>query len=244
MRQVLASLSATRPRLATRPAPARSPNSAMLRILAASVKTLVHTRVNSNVYFRPMAQPTSSRPATTCYAHGVQMARCSLVGVRQRMRDAAIATPLQHLRDGDVIAPRPEALEFPAEMLPGIFGGLPQCFVRIPAIHRQHQSRSRVLPGLLAEATRDRLGDLRDGLVSLVKFVVVPADELLVVAHVDRAVRVHHFAVSGRHATVRCVPAGVPVRRDVDAARQAPSDHEYAVAFLDLVTSPEPSLVG
>jgi hypothetical protein len=32
------------------------------------VKTLGHTRVNPNVYLRPMAQPTSSRPATTCYA--------------------------------------------------------------------------------------------------------------------------------------------------------------------------------
>lgn len=172
----------------------------------------------------------------------MRMARSSLIGVRQRMRDVAIATPLQHVHDGDVIALRPQALEFPAGMLPGMFDGLPQRFVRIPVVHRRDQSRSRVLPGLLAEAARDRLGDLRDGLVSLVKFVVVPADELLVVAHVDRAVRVHHFAVSGRHATVRFVPAGVPVRRDV--ALHATEDHEYTVAFLDLVTSPEPSLVG
>jgi len=40
------------------------PSSAMLTAMAANVPTVGHSRVNPSVYFKPIAQPTSNKPAT------------------------------------------------------------------------------------------------------------------------------------------------------------------------------------
>ena len=65
-------------------------------------------------------------------------------------------------------------------------------------------------------------------------------DELLVVAHVDRAVRVDDLVVPGRHAPVRLVLARVPVRRDV-ALHPAEDDEDVGTGgpvFVEAVGGP------
>ena len=85
------------------------------------------------------------------------------------------------------------------------------------------------LTQLFSEKVRGRVAHLPGvcltGLVLPRESADHTADELLVVANVERAVGMDHLVIPRRHAPVRLMLAGVPVGRDV--AVRAAEDHEH-----------------
>jgi len=67
------------------------------------------------------------------------------------MGDAAIAVAAQHLRDGDVIAADPAALQVLGGAVQRVLDELLQRLQRLPVVDGRDQPARRVLPGLLAQ---------------------------------------------------------------------------------------------